>query len=293
MFKTELSGKIELINHILEKYTYTESYPEVIYESMTYSLFAGGKRIRPLLLLEACIMSGGCLSDCEPLLAAIEMIHTYSLIHDDLPCMDDDDLRRGKPTNHIVFGYPIAVLSGDGLLNCAYEIMINGYTVVKHKDKYMSAISVIANAAGVRGMIGGQVADIINENRNISVDTLEFIHRNKTGALISAALQAGAICGGADEDRIQDLLTYGQCIGLMFQINDDILDVKGDANKIGKKVNRDSELNKNTYYSLLGEKHAYLEAEILYNKAMDILDKFDGDADFLKELTKYLKERQN
>ena len=293
MFKAQLSEKIEHINHILEKYAYKESYPQVIYDSMNYSLFAGGKRIRPLLLLEACIICGGDIADCEPLLAAIEMIHTYSLIHDDLPCMDNDDLRRGKPTNHIVFGYPIAVLSGDGLLNSAYEIMIKGYAAAKDKDKYVSAISVIANAAGVRGMIGGQVADIINEYRSINIDTLEFIHRNKTGALISAALQAGAICGGGDEGTIQDLFTYGQCIGLMFQINDDILDVKGDTNKLGKKVNRDSELNKNTYYSLLGEKNAYLEVDRLYNKAMDILYKFDANANFLIELTKYLKERQN
>ena len=257
MFKTQLAEKIKLINITLQKYSYNESYPEVIYKSMAYSLFAGGKRIRPLLLLEACIMSGGCLSDCEPLLAAIEMIHTYSLIHDDLPCMDDDDLRRGKPTNHIVFGYPVAVLSGDGLLNCAYEIMIKGYANAQDKDRYMSSINVIANAAGVRGMIGGQVADIINENRNIDRGTLEFIHENKTGALICAALQSGAICGGGDEETIQALTEYGQRIGLMFQISDDILDVKGNSESLGKKVNRDSKLNKNTYYSFLGEKKRF------------------------------------
>ncbi len=293
MFRAQLSEKIELINKILEKYTYEQTYPEIIYKSMAYSLFAGGKRIRPLLLLEACIITGGCLSDCEPLLAAIEMIHTYSLVHDDLPCMDDDDLRRGKPTNHIVFGYPIAVLSGDGLLNCAYEIMIKGYRNAKDKDRYMSAVSAIANASGVQGMIGGQVADIVNENINIDIDTLEFIHNNKTGALISAALQAGAICGGGDEERIQALLKYGQCIGLMFQISDDILDVKGETEKLGKNVNRDHELNKNTYYSLLGEKDAHFEVEKLYDEAMHILDKFDQRADFLRRLTKYLKERQN
>ena len=207
--------------------------------------------------------------------------------------MDDDDLRRGKPTNHIVFGYPIAVLSGDGLLNSAYEIMIKGYANAQNKDNYMSAVSVIANAAGVQGMIGGQVADIINENKNIDIDTMEFIHRNKTGALISAALHAGAICGGGNEETIRKLLKYGQCIGLMFQISDDILDVKGSTKKLGKTINRDSEMNKNTYYSLLGEKGANLEIEKLYTEAMHILDKFDQRADFLRELTRYLKERQN
>lgn len=202
---------------------------------MNYSLKAGGKRLRPILTLEACKLVGGNEKDAYPFAVAIEMIHTYSLIHDDLPALDNDDLRRGRKTNHKVYGEAMAILAGDGLLNYAYEIMLRESLSKGEPEKYLKAINEIAKASGIYGMIGGQVVDIESEGKSIDMEKLDFIHMNKTAAIIIGCMRAGAIIGGASEEELENVTKYAKNIGLSFQIVDDILDIVGDEAKLGKK----------------------------------------------------------
>lgn len=292
MFVEKLKGKAEEIDGIIKKYTLNEQYPQILYESMYYSLFSDSKRIRPILLLEACKIVNGNTAFCEPLAAAVEMIHTYSLIHDDLPCMDDDDLRRGKPTNHIVFGYPTALLAGDGLLNCAYETMINGFFIAENKENYMKACTVIAKAAGVQGMIGGQAADMINENKEPDEMNLNYIHTHKTGALLHACIMGGALCANASDAQLNALNIYGEKIGLMYQIVDDVLDVLGDEKLMGKKTGADQNHNKMTYPSVYGMQASLNKIDELYVESINALSIFNNNS-FLHELAAFLKERKN
>lgn len=231
---------------------------DVIWRAMRYSALEGSsKRLRPLLLLAACADLGGDESIAMPFACAIEMIHTYSLIHDDLPAMDNDELRRGMPTCHIAFGEAIAILAGDGLLNRAFEVMADACAEIDQADesfcnKRAQAMAVVAKSAGCMGMIGGQTADVINENKTVDTDTLLYIHRHKTSALFEACLTAGAILAGADHETVSKLRDIGRTLGLAFQIKDDILDLTSDAATLGKPVMSDEKNKKNTYVSVFG-----------------------------------------
>lgn len=293
-FKSELSQRKNKIDDILIKYFENKScFQKTIVESMEYSIRAGGKRLRPIILIEVCQMIGGNIEDSLPFACAIEMIHTYSLIHDDLPAMDNDDYRRGNLTNHKVFGEGIAVLTGDGLLNLAFEVMLEKIIATPEiMDRGIRAMQVISNASGVKGMIGGQVVDLESEGKNIDKETLEFIHLTKTSAMIEAAVKAGAIIGGATENQYKELANYGRNIGLAFQIVDDILDVIGDEVKLGKKVGSDIENKKSTYPSLYGIEESKKIASGLLKESLISLELFDDKAEFLRELVDFLRVRE-
>ena len=260
--------------------------PPTLYESMRYSLSAGGKRIRPILSIASCEAVGGMTENVIPAAIAIEMIHTYSLIHDDLPAMDNDDLRRGKPTNHKVFGEATAILAGDGLLTLAFSILSG-------VSNSMKILHEIALAAGPEGMVGGQQLDIENEGKNIDVKALEELHRRKTGALILAAVRSGGIAGGAAETQLSALTDYGMKIGLAFQIADDILDLEGDVEYIGKSPGKDVKQNKNTYPALLGSTESKIVARNLVDEALEALESFDEKAVPLRMIAEYIVERNS
>lgn len=265
-----------------------------IFEAMRYSIFAGGKRLRPILTLKTCEMIYGNYEEAMKIALGIEMIHTYSLIHDDLPAMDNDDFRRGKPTNHKVFGEDIAILAGDGLLNLAYETMLDGITSDKaNYRRHILAIKEISRSAGVFGMIGGQTVDIQLKDDIIEKGKLEFIHKNKTSALIEASIVSGAIIAGANQEQIEYLKNYGQAIGLCFQIRDDILDKIGDEKLLGKKIGSDETNHKLTYLSLYGMDDSINEIKKLNIKAIDSLSIFSEEESlFFKELANYLAYRK-
>ncbi len=296
-FKKELIKRKEIVEEQLKKYFLDKTdFHRTLLEAMSYSLDAGGKRLRPILMIEVYDMISGKEREGEilPFAAAMEMIHTYSLIHDDLPAMDNDDFRRGKPTNHKIYGEGIAILAGDGLLNSAFEIMLENIIHNKmNHDRGIRAMYEIAKAAGINGMIGGQVVDLESEGKKIDEKVLEFIHNKKTSALIEASIKAGAIIGNANEEQYKALCQYGNCIGLAFQVVDDILDVVGDEKKLGKKVGSDIENNKITYPVLYGIDKSKEIAKELIDKSIKSLDCFGEEANFLRELSRYLEKRQN
>jgi len=266
---------------------YANPYQGRLVDSMAYSLRAGGKRLRPILLLEANRVLGGQEAKAIPFACALELIHTYSLIHDDLPAMDDDDLRRGKPTNHKVFGEALAILAGDGLLNLAYEVMLDS---IEDKEG-VEASRILAQASGSRGMVGGQSVDVLTEGILIEKDILEYIHINKTSRLIGAALQMGATIAGGTNEEIEVLGRFGLNLGLAFQIKDDILDIEGDQALFGKPIGSDASRGKNTYPSIAGVKASREALEKHTNLAISELAKIKGDTQFLKELAIYLLSR--
>ena len=249
-FKEQMTEYIELVNKQLEEYVPKKNnLQNSIYEAMRYSLLAGGKRIRPVLSLGVCDMLGGDIREALPFACALECIHTYSLIHDDLPCMDNDDLRRGRPTNHKVFGEATALLAGDSLLNLAFEIMSSAGI---ESGKTVEIIKTVSNLSGTEGMIGGQVVDLLYEESNDATqEVLEYIHKHNTGALILAATLIGAICGEATEREREKIVEFAQNLGLAFQIKDDILDFIGDEELLGKPVGSDEENNKTTLFSVI------------------------------------------
>ena len=266
------------------------SYNKKVYEAMSYSLNAGGKRIRPLLFILTYMLYKDDYKEVLPVAAALEMIHTYSLIHDDLPSMDNDDLRRGRPTNHKVFGDAIAVLAGDGLLNEAMNIMFK-YCMEKDKN-VVKACSIISESAGVEGMIGGQTVDILSENTKIPIDQLYYMHSKKTGALIKASILAGAILGEAEERDIKNLDYYGQKLGLAFQIKDDILDIVGDTEVLGKKAKSDLDNNKTTFITAYGLNKCIEMCNSITGECLEVLDNLNGDTSKLKEITLFLLNRE-
>ena len=255
-----------------------------LYDSMKYSITSGGKRLRPVLLLASCEFSGGTMVDALPYACALEYIHTYSLIHDDLPAMDNDDFRRGNPTNHRVFGDAIAILAGDGLLNSAYEIMnmdmLMYFDNPRALKKRICASYEISKGSGVRGMVAGQVADIEAQGHSCSKEMLDYIHLNKTAALIVSAIRAGAYIGGADSERIEALTAYGENLGLLFQITDDILDVTGDSAEMGKATGADAKNNKSTYISVYNLEKTKQRAINLADNAKKALSNYGKDAQF-------------
>lgn len=290
-FDITLANTIEVHFSDLPKTKTSLKAIEMVMEGMKYSLLAGGKRIRPIILLEMASAYNADLEVALDFAIAIEMIHTYSLIHDDLPSMDNDDLRRGKPTNHVVFGEDMAILSGDALLNLASELMINASLRLPHPEQGLQAMKSIMTASGSKGMILGQVADIKYHDGDIDRDALDFINANKTGKLLTASVLAGAMLGYADIEELDKLKRIGEAIGLLFQVVDDILDVVGDVSRLGKRTQIDAMNDKCTYPALLGleEARAYvaeLEASILND--IDILS---CQSDFLKSLVMFLSRR--
>lgn len=261
-----------------------------IFEAMAYSLNASGKRVRPLLFLLGCSMFSADYKKALPVAGAIEMIHTYSLIHDDLPAMDNDDLRRGKPTNHKVFGEAIAILAGDGLLNEAMNIMFR-FCCENNMQRNLDACRLISESAGVDGMIGGQVIDMMSENMQIPLEQLYTMHRKKTGALIKASIVSGAMAGGAEDSELCLLAEYGEKLGLAFQIKDDILDVTGDTEKLGKMAKSDLENKKTTFVTEYGLEKCIEICSKLTDECLDNLKKINRDTSALEDITMYLLNR--
>jgi geranylgeranyl diphosphate synthase type II len=288
-----LKTRLRMVEAALDEYLpKAATLPGSLHDSMRYSVFAGGKRIRPVLMAAACEAVGGCLEDTLPAAAAIEMIHSYSLIHDDLPAMDDDDLRRGKPTNHKVYGEAIAILAGDGLLTEAF-ILLSSPQVLRSVSAFdrLEIIHQLSRAAGSLGMVGGQVVDMESEGQQIDLPTLEYIHTHKTGALILASIEIGAIIGGADEKQRLALHRYGEAAGLAFQVADDILDIVAEQSLLGKDVGSDEERGKATYPAILGLEGARQRARDLRDMAFSALEPFGSEARPLREIATYIIDR--
>jgi len=293
-FKERLEQKVTEIENILNVYLPAEEgFQKSVMEAMNYSVLAGGKRLRPMIMSETYRMFLGKTKLIEPFMAALEMIHTYSLVHDDLPAMDDDDMRRGRKTTHVVYGEAIAILAGDGLLNYAFETaakafdMEECYTLDDYK-RVAKAIQILGNKAGIYGMIGGQTLDIESEEREepVNLDEILFIHENKTAALIQSAMMIGGVLAGATNEEIKELEACAYKIGIAFQIQDDILDVIGDAKILGKPIGSDAKNQKQTYVSIYGLEKSKEDVKILSEEAVAILHKLrKGETDtFLEEL---------
>ena len=288
MSKSVLSMYIDIINEYLEKVM--SDGDDIVTKAMRYSLSNGGKRVRPALTLEFCRICGGDTEKALPFAAAVEMIHTYSLIHDDLPCMDDDDLRRGKPSCHIKFGEEYALLAGDGLLTKAFEIMASAEL---ETEKTVKAVSVLSKCAGHRGMVEGQTHDLQSEGKRIELSQLRRIHELKTVEMIKAACLLGCIAAGASEEQLSAAEKYAYGIGLSFQIVDDILDVTADEQLLGKPIGSDAEREKDTYVTLLGLEKAKEEAKKYTDDAMDAISIFGDKGNGLKKLAEDLLNRKN
>ena len=280
------------VNAALEKYVLQGTdCPSQLQAAMSYSLLAGGKRLRPVLVMLACEACGGSPEAALPAACALEMVHTYSLIHDDLPARDDDDLRRGRPTNHKVYGEALAILAGDALLTLAFELVARD---VQPPHIAAACCADLANAAGAMGMVAGQVADLEAETaQETSLEQLEAIHRRKTGRLLCSALTMGARIAQADDDTLNLLRQYGLHIGLVFQITDDLLDVRGNAEKIGKGVNKDAALGKLTYPSLLGIEASEQRAAALIDEACRLLEPLGSQAQPLRDLAQFILHRDH
>ena len=293
-WRKQLNGYIEIINQSLESYIEIDGdHNRPVVEAMQYSLFAGGKRLRPVLTLATAEMLKGSVERALPYACALEMIHNYSLIHDDLPAMDNDDFRRGKLTNHKMFGEGIAILAGDGLLNLAYEIMLQDILQHEYPRPFICAMKCIGNAAGIKGMIGGQTADLMSEGKAISADTLTYIHQHKTGALLAASMTAGAYAAGADEKTASALTTAGNALGMAFQIQDDLLDLEGNTEELGKPIGSDLRNEKATFPALYGVDNSRNEMITLTNQALTIFQSFGETSEFLQSLARHLITRRS
>lgn len=295
-FMEELQQKVEHINNVLEKFLPAEEGQQrIIFEAMNYSVRAGGKRLRPILMEETYHMFGGSSAVIEPFMAAIEMIHTYSLVHDDLPAMDNDEYRRGKKTTHAVYGEAMGILAGDALLNLAYETAAKSFGMEVADARVARAFAVLAKKAGVYGMVGGQVVDVESEKSDdcpITREKLDFIYRLKTGALIESSMMIGAILAGASSDEVSRVEQIAAKLGLAFQIQDDVLDVTSTLEVLGKPVGSDEKNNKATYVTFDGLDKAVSDVERISKEAEEQLDDLGYDDAFLKELFEYLIHRE-
>lgn len=295
-FMEELQQKVEHINNVLEKFLpVEEGQQRIIFEAMNYSVRAGGKRLRPILMEETYHMFGGSSAVIEPFMAAIEMIHTYSLVHDDLPAMDNDEYRRGKKTTHAVYGEAMGILAGDALLNLAYETAAKAFDMEVADTRVARAFAVLAKKAGVYGMVGGQVVDVESEKSDdcsITREKLDFIYRLKTGALIESSMMIGAILAGASSDEVSRVEQIAAKLGLAFQIQDDVLDVTSSLEVLGKPVGSDEKNNKATYVTFEGLDKAVSDVERISKEAEEQLDDLGYDDAFLKELFEYLIHRE-
>lgn len=315
-FTQELKEQAEYVDGLLSKFMPKEkTYQKTVIEAMGYTIFAGGKRIRPILMKAVFDLLGGEGECIEPFMAAIEMIHTYSLVHDDLPALDNDDYRRGRKTAHIVYGEAMAILAGDGLLNYAYETAARAFFMedvsepdlekkpekiqiaylkdrLEHKKNLEKAMQLLTAKPGIYGMIGGQVADVELTGTQLNEGQLTYIYENKTGALIEASMLIGAALANASEMQIENIRKIAYNIGMAFQIQDDILDETATFEELGKPIHSDEKNDKVTYVTLHGIEASKQEVEKLSKEAVDILDSFDGDTEFLKNLINYLIHRE-
>ena len=297
-FHDELLDKTEQIEQILKTFLPEESgYQKTVIEAINYSMLAGGKRLRPMLMQETYHMFGGRDQIIEPLMAALEMIHNYSLVHDDLPAMDNDEYRRGRKTTHTVYGEGMAVLAGDGLLNLAFETGMKAFSMAENEQmlrRAARAMQILGEKAGVWGMIGGQTADIEAEDgrHGMTRELLLFIHKHKTAALIQAAMMIGAVLAGADEEKIRLIEKAAYNIGIAFQIQDDILDVTSTLEVLGKPIGSDEKNNKITYVTLVGMEQSIQEVADLSAEAVNILNSFPMQNSFLTELVEHLITRE-
>lgn len=294
-FKEELKDRVDHIEAILKEYLpKEEGWQKTVIVAMNYSVLAGGKRLRPMLMEETYRLFGGKGREIEPFMAAIEMIHTYSLVHDDLPAMDNDEYRRGRKTTHVVYGEAMAILAGDGLLNYAFETAMKSFTMEGDLEKKARALSVLAQKAGIYGMIGGQTADIEAEDLGDQVTTehLMFIHAHKTSALIEAAMMTGAILAGASQEEIAQIEKAAYEIGIAFQIQDDILDVTSTLEMLGKPIGSDAKNHKTTYVTLKGLEESRKEQQELSLHAIETIRNIGYSNDFLMELVTSLITRE-
>lgn len=289
-FKTEVLEKVNYIDEVIKEYLpKEEGFEKTLLSAMNYSMLAGGKRIRPMLMLETYRLFGGKEEkEIAPFLAAIEMIHTYSLVHDDLPAMDNDDYRRGRLTTHKVYGEAMGILAGDALLNYSFEVAAGAFTGTTDIFRVARAFTVLTQKPGIRGMIGGQAVDVENCDQPMDKEKLDFIYQLKTGALIECSMMIGAILAGAEESKINDIEEIGKKIGLAFQIQDDILDVIGNEQVIGKPINSDEKNHKTTYATLFGLEEAKEMVKVLSLDALNKLEDFSEKNNFMEELIRYL-----
>lgn len=288
-----LNEKVTAVEAVIHKYMpKPEGYAKTVLAAMNYTMDAGGKRLRPLLMQEVYKMFGGNGEEIEPFMAAIEMIHTYSLVHDDLPALDNDDYRRGRKTAHIVYGEAMAILAGDALLNYAYETAAKAFDLTDDLKKATEAYKVLTRKPGIYGMIGGQTADVELTGKSLTKDELEYIYENKTGALIEASMMIGAIMGGAADAEVAKIERLAGLVGKAFQIQDDILDIEGNEAELGKPLHSDEENGKVTYVTLHGLLQAKEDAKVLSEEAVAILDAFPQQNTFLHELILSLVNRR-
>ena len=293
-YKNSKLEKIQDIERVLVEYLPEQTgYQKLIMEAMEYSLMAGGKRLRPMLMKETYELLGGTEKVIEPFMAAIEMIHTYSLVHDDLPAMDNDDYRRGRKTTHVVYGEGMGILAGDALLNFAFETAAKAFTMFPGKSPEIGkAIQILAGKAGIYGMIGGQVVDVESAGKSISKEVLDFIYELKTSALIESSMMIGAVLAGADDEAVQKIETIAKNVGIAFQIQDDILDVTSSTEVLGKPVLSDEKNEKTTYVTLVGVEQAKKYVEEISNEAIELLGEFESKNTFLEELLRELIHRE-
>ncbi|MCI6043333.1 polyprenyl synthetase family protein [bacterium] len=292
-FNKELEQKKKEIECLIAGYLpKEEGFAKELARAMNYSMEAGGKRLRPILMAETYRMFGGESKVIEPFLAAMEMIHTSSLIHDDLPAIDNDEYRRGKKTTHAVYGEAVGVLSGDALLNYAYETACRAFLLEPENQRIGQALLVLSRKTGIYGMLGGQSVDVTNEGKPISKEMLDYIYENKTSALIEASMMVGAILAGASQDEVERIETIGNRVGLAFQIRDDILDITSTMEELGKPVFSDEKNHKVTYVTLRGLDQAAGDVETISEEAVSRLEEFPQKNEFLQELVRYLVNRK-
>ncbi|MGN0297642.1 MAG: polyprenyl synthetase family protein [Lachnospiraceae bacterium] len=293
MFLQTMQEKTNQIEQIMEKYLpIEEGFQKTVIEANNYSIKAGGKRLRPLLMQEAYRLFGGNGKEIEPFMVAMEMIHTFSLVHDDLPCMDNDQYRRGKLTTWYKFGYDMGVLSGDGLVLYAFESAAKAFNMTEHLDRVGRAMQILANKAGIYGMLGGQAVDVEMTGKPMTMEQIDFVYRLKTGALIEASLMIGAVLAGAKEEEIADMEKIGRNVGVAFQIQDDILDLTSTTEILGKPVLSDEKNQKNTYVTLVGIEQAKLDVAAISQQAIDLVGKYAGEDHFLEQLIRMLITRE-
>ena len=292
--KEELARRTKAVEEIVLSYLPEETgHQKTIFEAMNYSMRAGGKRLRPMLMEETYRLFGGTGREIQPFMAAIEMIHTSSLIHDDLPCMDNDELRRGLPTTWVKYGYDMAVLAGDALLIYAVETAAKAFSMSAHPERVGRAIGLLAEKTGIYGMIGGQVVDVELTNQPVPEEKLDFIYRLKTGALLEASMMIGALLAGAPETELKQVEQMAACIGMAFQIQDDILDLTSTAEQLGKPVLSDEKNHKTTYVTLNGLEKARADVARISEEAVTILQKLPGENPFLEDLVRMLVDRKS
>ena len=281
-FQDELKRRTDEIEEMFRSFLPAEEgFARTMAQAMNYSMLAGGKRLRPMLIQETYRLFGGTEKVAEPFMAGMEMIHTHSLIHDDLPALDNDDYRRGRLTTHKVYGEAMGVLSGVALLNYAYETMLQAFSLTEDQDRVICALKVMAEKTGIHGMLGGQSVDVENDGKPLEKEMLDYIYRNKTSALIEASMMTGAILAGADEQQVAVVEEAAGNIGLAFQIQDDILDVTSTDEELGKPVHSDEKNNKVTYVTLFGIKEASRQVELLSEKAIKLLKSLNKNNEFL------------